>query len=63
MTVCMNYNYYDILFSSLADDLNCFGTCQCFALAFGVPAVLMVISLGECVCGVVWCGRVCVVCH
>ncbi|XP_064389399.1 solute carrier family 15 member 2-like isoform X2 [Halichondria panicea] len=29
----------------LRNDLNCFGTCQCFALAFGVPAVLMVISL------------------
>ena len=29
------------------DYINCFGTCQCFALAFGVPAVLMVVSIGE----------------
>ena len=34
------------------DYINCFDTCQCFALAFGVPAVLMVVSIGErgCVC-------------
>ena len=31
----------------LADDINCFGTGECFALAFGVPAVLMILSLGK----------------
>ena len=35
---------YYVLF---VDYINCFDTCQCFALAFGVPAVLMVVSLGK----------------
>jgi dipeptide/tripeptide permease len=29
----------------LRDDINCFGTGECFTLAFGVPAVLMILSL------------------
>lgn len=27
--------------------VQCFGTCECFALAFGVPAVLMIISISK----------------
>ena len=30
-----------------ADDINCFDTGECFPLAFGVPAVLMIVSLGQ----------------
>jgi dipeptide/tripeptide permease len=29
----------------LRDDIDCFNTGECFALAFGVPAVLMIVSL------------------
>ena len=32
----------------LAGDVQCFGG-DCYALAFGVPAILMVIALGECI--------------
>ena len=41
-----------LVFLLPVDYINCFDTCQCFALAFGVPAVLMVVSIGErgCVC-------------
>ena len=30
----------------LRDDVQCFGD-DCYALAFGVPAVLMVVALGK----------------
>lgn len=30
-----------------AGDVQCFGG-DCYALAFGVPAVLMIVALGEC---------------
>ena len=30
-----------------AGQINCFKTCQCYALAFGVPAILLILSLGE----------------
>ena len=35
---------YYVLF---VDYINCFDIYQCFALAFGVPAVLMIVSLGK----------------
>lgn len=31
----------------LRDDVHCFGQMDCFSLAFGVPAVLMLISVGR----------------
>ena len=40
-----------------ADDINCFDTGECFALAFGVPAVLMIVSLGETVATLVYTVR------
>ena len=49
----MLYIYaYSLILCS--DDINCFGTGECFTLAFGVPAVLMILSLGK-TCGV-WNG-------
>ena len=30
----------------LREDVNCFGRDDCYSLAFGVPAILMVVSLG-----------------
>ena len=30
----------------ILDYVNCFETCECFALAFGIPAILMIISIG-----------------
>lgn len=35
----------------LRNDVHCFGNLSCFSLAFGVPGVLMVISIFIFVCG------------
>lgn len=32
----------------LREDISCFGDDTCFSIAFGVPGVLMVISVGKC---------------
>ena len=44
---CAYMNMYTLGYCPLADDIDCFGTGECFALAFGVPAVLMIVSLGK----------------
>lgn len=31
----------------LREDVNCFGEQGCYSLAFGVPAVLMIVSIGK----------------
>jgi solute carrier family 15 oligopeptide transporter 1 len=36
----------------LREDVQCFGSNSCFPLAFGVPAVLMIVAVGKCV--VIW---------
>ena len=41
------YSTSVLFFLSLADDINCFDTGECFALAFGVPAFLMILSIGR----------------
>lgn len=31
----------------LREDIKCFGQDNCYSLAFGIPAILMVVSLGK----------------